>query len=143
MNFSCGAFTKHIKDKFKIIHMIAQIFSFQPLQFFVFAWRNTKSGFENFSRQNLIILMVLGPAIFPFVSKSFADNNAAHPFLYPIIAISFEFIKYPCPFCRQFRILYFLYSLIADFGKPALEWLGFRRRDRLNNAKNAFRIGTV
>src|SRR3989344_3084168 len=116
MNLCGSAFTKHAENQLKVIHMVAQVFSFKPFQLLVFAWRYAKSGFGNFSRQNLIILMVFCSAIFPFVCQFLANGNPAHALLYPVLAVSFELIEHSCPFRRQFWILYLLHSFVAHLG---------------------------
>src|SRR4030043_2270905 len=110
---------------------------------FVFARSDTKSCFGYFSSKNLIIPLLRGAAVFPFVCQLFSDSNTAHSFFNPILAISFELIQQPCSPGGKFRVLNLLHPLVADACQPAFERLGFRRGNRLDDAENTFGIGAI
>jgi len=62
-----GCFAEYGEDEFDIIHMIAQILSFQSLEFFIIYRRHIESAFQNFIGKNSKFDIFFSATVFPLI----------------------------------------------------------------------------
>src|SRR4030043_149773 len=123
--------------------MIPKIFAFQPFYFLVLSRCYAEGGLCDLGGKYRVLLLTRYIPMFPLVGKFFPNRNATHTFFDPIVGITLRLVECPRPLCRQLWVFYFLYPLIANLCKPAFERLRLGRRDGLNDAEDAFSVGTV
>jgi hypothetical protein len=114
---------------------------FQALDLFVFRRGQAESGLRYLRRQNGIFRLPLHIALFPFIRQLSPDSDAAYAFFYPIVRVPFRLVQLACPLRGKLRVFDLLHALVADLCQPPLEWFGLGRRDGLNDAEDALRVG--
>src|SRR3989338_4373847 len=88
--FSGYSFSEHTKDKFQIVHVVPEIFLFEPFKLFILAGSHAKCSFRDFGCKDCVISFFQHSPLFPLVCQFIPNGNSPDSFFNPIIRIRSE-----------------------------------------------------
>ena len=134
-DFSRCGFGQHVQSNFKVGHVVAQAFFLQALELLVFLCRkSTPLSCNNISQRSILNAFLHASAL-PFVSQCLTHLYRFNTLVNPRLGITQPTVIGDGLVNTQFRVLHLIDALSSHLRHPLLEWLGFGRRNRLDNTK--------
>src|SRR5579859_2748438 len=85
------------------------------------------------SRQEGELMVLINATSLPLVRQFFSNHDRPDPLLYPVLRPALQLVDHHRAFDGDLGILEFLDPLVCHLREPALESLGLRRRNRLDD----------
>ncbi|MFH1400787.1 MAG: hypothetical protein ABIH41_04665 [Nanoarchaeota archaeon] len=107
----------------------------QSLEVLVFSDGLSECGFADLVGEDAEFLFGLDFATFPFFGQFLSYGYASKSLVDPVLRVSFQFVVFLYPVLSELWVLDLFDALIADLGKPLLEWFGLLGWDGLDDSE--------